>query len=70
MPYERHRELHGELPSFSGTGNGVASPLLSELTRGGLRGRGGGGFPLATKLAAVLRGARPWSWSTGARGSR
>ena len=53
MPFARHRELHGELPSFSGVGNGVASPLLSELTRAGLRGRGGGGFPLATKLSAV-----------------
>jgi NADH:ubiquinone oxidoreductase subunit F (NADH-binding) len=57
MPFARHRELHGELPSFSGRGNGLASPLLSELTRAGLRGRGGGGFPLATKLAAV-RGAK------------
>jgi NADH:ubiquinone oxidoreductase subunit F (NADH-binding) len=57
MPFARHRELHGELPNYSGRGDGLASPLLSELTRAGLRGRGGGGFPLATKLAAV-RGAR------------
>jgi NADH:ubiquinone oxidoreductase subunit F (NADH-binding) len=58
MPYGRHRELHGELPSYSGRGNGLAAPLLSELTRAGLRGRGGGGFPLTTKLEAVRQGRR------------
>jgi NADH:ubiquinone oxidoreductase subunit F (NADH-binding) len=37
-------------------GGGLPSPLLAELTRSGLRGRGGGGFPLAAKLDAVRRG--------------
>jgi NADH:ubiquinone oxidoreductase subunit F (NADH-binding) len=69
MAYETHRRVHGELPLGSRAdlrgptrparrgSNGPPSPLLAELTRSGLRGRGGGGYPLAAKLDAV-RGAK------------
>jgi NADH:ubiquinone oxidoreductase subunit F (NADH-binding) len=40
-----HRSLFGALPSAAG--------LIEEVERAGLRGRGGAGFPAATKLAAV-----------------
>jgi NADH:ubiquinone oxidoreductase subunit F (NADH-binding) len=56
MDYATHRRVHGELPAAGRrTRNGVAPPLVSELTRAALRGRGGGGFPLAAKLDAVGR---------------
>jgi NADH:ubiquinone oxidoreductase subunit F (NADH-binding) len=48
MSYERHLRVHGE--------RALGAPeLLAELKRSGLRGRGGGAFPLATKLDAVRR---------------
>jgi len=49
MTLESHLRVHGPLPA--------ATPevLASEIERAGLRGRGGGGFPLARKLAAVKR---------------
>ncbi|MFZ0090550.1 MAG: NADH-ubiquinone oxidoreductase-F iron-sulfur binding region domain-containing protein [Solirubrobacteraceae bacterium] len=49
--FERHLRLHGELPSSSRR----ASAMVAELMRAGLRGRGGGEFPLATKLEAARR---------------
>jgi NADH:ubiquinone oxidoreductase subunit F (NADH-binding) len=56
MPYERHVSIHGQRPSGSGRATaGLPSPLVGELTRSGLRGRGGASFPLATKLEAVAR---------------
>jgi NADH:ubiquinone oxidoreductase subunit F (NADH-binding) len=56
MPYERHIGVHGQRPSGSGGSvHGLPSPLVGELTRSGLRGRGGAAFPLATKLEAVAR---------------
>lgn len=57
MRYETHRAVHGELPAVvrRPPGKGQPSPLLHELSRSGLRGRGGGGFPLGTKLEAVRR---------------
>jgi NADH:ubiquinone oxidoreductase subunit F (NADH-binding) len=55
MSYHEHRDLHGDLPSLSSRATGLDSPLLSELARSGLRGRGGGGFPLTSKLEAVQR---------------
>jgi NADH:ubiquinone oxidoreductase subunit F (NADH-binding) len=53
MSFDTHRSVHGELPLRSGSRQ--TSALLSELAHSGLRGRGGGGFPLATKLEAVVR---------------
>jgi NADH:ubiquinone oxidoreductase subunit F (NADH-binding) len=56
MSYERHVSTHGQRPAGTGrSGRGLPSPLVAELTRSGLRGRGGGAFPLATKLDAVAR---------------
>lgn len=67
MSYEAHCRVHGELPIGSrraGAGmprgsrrsdTGATESVLADLTRSGLRGRGGGGFPLATKLDAVRR---------------
>ncbi len=48
ISYERHQEIHGPLAD-----RGIT--LTAELTRAGLRGRGGGEFPLAEKLDAVRR---------------
>ncbi len=49
MSLDRHREMHGDLPRRR------PAELASELKRSGLRGRGGGAFPLSAKLAAVRR---------------
>jgi NADH:ubiquinone oxidoreductase subunit F (NADH-binding) len=48
IAYDRHLRVHGDLM----TGG---SALATSIERSGLRGRGGGGFPLAIKLAAVRR---------------
>jgi len=56
MDYATHVRVHGELPAAARRSrNGLPPPLVAELTRAALRGRGGGGFPLATKLDVVLR---------------
>jgi NADH:ubiquinone oxidoreductase subunit F (NADH-binding) len=49
MGLDRHCAIHGELPRRH------PAELVAELERSGLRGRGGGAFPLARKLAAVRR---------------
>jgi NADH:ubiquinone oxidoreductase subunit F (NADH-binding) len=56
MSWAEHRRLHGDLPAAGGSRSGLPSALQSEIKRSGLRGRGGGGFPLETKLEAVARG--------------
>lgn len=58
MSYQQHLRLHGELPGAGTVPRGHSSRLWAELTQAGLRGRGGGGFPLAAKLEAVLRSGR------------
>ncbi|HZE06992.1 MAG TPA: NADH-ubiquinone oxidoreductase-F iron-sulfur binding region domain-containing protein [Solirubrobacteraceae bacterium] len=55
MPFDRHISVHGQRPSGSARTNGVSSGLVAELTRAGLRGRGGASFPLSMKLDAVQR---------------
>ena len=57
MHYAAHVRTHGELPDLERRMRvGLPSPLVAELTRAALRGRGGGGFPLAAKIDAVQRG--------------
>jgi NADH:ubiquinone oxidoreductase subunit F (NADH-binding) len=48
-----HAALHGPLPRLRG------DELIEAVDRAGLRGRGGAGFPTATKLRAVASGRRP-----------
>ena len=55
MAYPTHLRVHGELPETARSRNGVPPPLVAELARAALRGRGGGGFPIAAKLDAVRR---------------
>ncbi len=52
-----HLALHGPLPGFGGRAGRAG--LVEELERSGLRGRGGGNFPVARKLAAVASGRGP-----------
>jgi NADH:ubiquinone oxidoreductase subunit F (NADH-binding) len=52
MSYADHREIHGPSIRFHG------SELRTELASCGLRGRGGGGFPLSAKIDAVTRRRR------------
>jgi NADH:ubiquinone oxidoreductase subunit F (NADH-binding) len=57
MGLERHQAVHGSLPLVRKRRGGPAGELIEELEQAGLRGRGGAGFPIATKLRAVA-GAR------------
>jgi NADH:ubiquinone oxidoreductase subunit F (NADH-binding) len=50
MAWDRHLQVHGD----PGT-NQRPEELLAHIERSGLRGRGGGSFPLATKMQAVRR---------------
>jgi NADH:ubiquinone oxidoreductase subunit F (NADH-binding) len=56
MDHATHLRVHGELPATARRSrHGRSAPLLAGLAQAGLRGRGGGAFPLAAKLEAVLR---------------
>jgi NADH:ubiquinone oxidoreductase subunit F (NADH-binding) len=57
MGLDAHLDVHGALPLERRRGRRVESPLIGRIERAGLRGRGGAGFPTATKLRAVA-GAR------------
>jgi NADH:ubiquinone oxidoreductase subunit F (NADH-binding) len=57
MSLEEHLAFHGELPLEGRSRRRAESPLIELTERAGLRGRGGAGFPTATKLRAVA-GAR------------
>lgn len=59
MSLRRHIQVHGHITSPGRRGrSGEGAGLLSELARSGLRGRGGGAYPLAAKVAAVVRARR------------
>ncbi len=55
-----HVALHGELPVAGGGGRRRRGDgaLIEEVARAGLRGRGGGGFPMGAKLRAVAQAGR------------
>jgi NADH:ubiquinone oxidoreductase subunit F (NADH-binding) len=57
MALEEHLSVHGPLPSLAGGGRrrdrDEAAVLIDEIERAGLRGRGGGAFPTASKMRAV-----------------
>jgi NADH:ubiquinone oxidoreductase subunit F (NADH-binding) len=53
MTLDHHLQIHGGLPPLARRRRDAALALLNELERSGLRGRGGGGFPTATKVMAV-----------------
>ncbi|MBR7837848.1 hypothetical protein KDL01_31525 [Actinospica durhamensis] len=54
---EAHLAWYGRAP-LTGVGEGE-HPLIEAVARAGLIGRGGAGFPTATKLRAVARAKRP-----------
>lgn len=59
--HERH---FGPLPAIEGPRIGHPGSMVHEIERAGLRGRGGGWFPTARKIHAVLEsaaGRRAWS---------
>ena len=59
MDFATHCRIHGDPPTAAGGGGAVAGPrLLAELGLAGLRGCGGGAFPLAAKLEAAMGGRR------------
>jgi NADH:ubiquinone oxidoreductase subunit F (NADH-binding) len=58
LSLDEHLALHGELPLFAEHGRRGSAALVELVEAAGLRGRGGAGFPTATKLRAVADGAR------------
>jgi NADH:ubiquinone oxidoreductase subunit F (NADH-binding) len=58
MSLDAHLAVHGPLPRLPRQRRGTESPLIGRVERAGLRGRGGAGFPLASKLRAVARARR------------
>jgi NADH:ubiquinone oxidoreductase subunit F (NADH-binding) len=53
-----HRARYGPLP-LEASGRAARAALIATVARAGLRGRGGGAFPTAQKLAAVADGRGP-----------
>ncbi|MFJ4653510.1 NADH-ubiquinone oxidoreductase-F iron-sulfur binding region domain-containing protein [Nocardia sp. NPDC088792] len=56
-----HMDCYGPLPA-------VTPALIDAVAEAGLRGRGGAGFPMARKLAAVASGRKPIIVANGAEG--
>jgi len=62
--YTEHLARYGPLPPLAGRERAV----IGEVEASGLTGRGGAGFPAATKLRAVARGRRPVVVANGTEG--
>jgi NADH:ubiquinone oxidoreductase subunit F (NADH-binding) len=58
---DAHFDRWGQMPAGS-------PALISEVERAGLRGRGGAGFPMATKLRSVARGSRTFAVANATEG--
>jgi NADH:ubiquinone oxidoreductase subunit F (NADH-binding) len=54
----RHIAVHGELPTQRQRRRRAEHPLIEQAERAVLRGRGGAGFPIATKMRAVAKQRR------------
>ena len=52
-----HEQHFGQLPLIEGPRIGKPGPLVHEIEKSGLRGRGGGWFPTARKVHAVVESA-------------
>lgn len=55
--WERHLEQFGPMPTVPVASNGRPGALVHEIEKADLRGRGGGWFPTARKLHAVVESA-------------
>lgn len=58
MTLRQHVSTHGELPDGIRGSRRAAVALIDEIDRAGLLGRGGAGFPTATKMRAVVERRR------------
>ncbi len=58
LSLDAHLAQHGALPALEGRGRRGSSGLIDLVEAAGLRGYGGAGFPLATKLRAVAGASR------------
>ena len=58
MSLDEHLAVHGELPLEGRRRRRSESPLIERIARARLRGRGGAGFPTATKMRAVASARR------------
>ncbi len=56
MDLQTHLQIHGEPPPARRRDRRGASALIDQVAQAGLDGRGGAGFPLATKLRSVVSG--------------
>jgi NADH:ubiquinone oxidoreductase subunit F (NADH-binding) len=54
MSLPEHAAIHGELSAHLPSSGRSAAALIAEVELAGLSGRGGGGFPTAVKMRAVL----------------
>jgi NADH:ubiquinone oxidoreductase subunit F (NADH-binding) len=69
LALEQHLYTHGQAPEVVPARRRRESPLIAEVERSGLLGRGGAAFPLARKLRAVAAaGRRPVVVVNGAEG--
>lgn len=58
MSLPEHLAVHGPLQLARRRRRGGEQPLIGQIERAGLRGRGGGGFPAAVKMRAVASARR------------